>query len=151
MIFIIGWCHRSLAGVTPANYERDIEQVISVLIILRGNLRPQGRCDIGNLVVIHSKYKFNELPFSRMLFHIYIFLKMYIWYWCCVVIKDYVLMRDSTVLLCGGFTGHQWIPRTKANDAVFWCFLWSGPEPTVEQTKETPVIWDAIALTMRSL
>ena len=29
--------------------------------------------------------------------------------------------------LCGEFTGHRWIPRTKASDAELWCFLWSGP------------------------
>ena len=25
--------------------------------------------------------------------------------------------------LCGGFTGHRWIPRTNASDAEHWCFL----------------------------
>ena len=30
--------------------------------------------------------------------------------------------------LCGEFTGHRWIPRTKANVAELWCFLWSAPE-----------------------
>ena len=30
--------------------------------------------------------------------------------------------------LCGEFTGHRWIPRTKASDAELWCFLWSVPE-----------------------
>ena len=25
--------------------------------------------------------------------------------------------------LCGEFTGHRWIPLTKANDAELWCFL----------------------------
>ena len=29
--------------------------------------------------------------------------------------------------LCGEFTGHRWIPRTKAIDAELWCFLWSEP------------------------
>ena len=29
--------------------------------------------------------------------------------------------------LYGEFTGHRWIPRTKASDAD-WCFLWSAPE-----------------------
>ena len=48
-----------------------------------------------------------------------------------------------TGLLCGEFTGLQWVPRTKASDAELWCFLWSAPEPTVEQTMETLVIWDA--------
>ena len=26
--------------------------------------------------------------------------------------------------LCGEFTGHRWIPRTKASDAELWCFLY---------------------------
>ena len=29
--------------------------------------------------------------------------------------------------LCGEFTGHRWIPRTKASDAKLWCVLWFGP------------------------
>ena len=30
--------------------------------------------------------------------------------------------------LCGEFTGHRCISRTKASDAELWCFLWSAPE-----------------------
>ena len=30
--------------------------------------------------------------------------------------------------LCGEFTGHRWIPHTKASDVKLWCFLWSEPE-----------------------
>ena len=30
--------------------------------------------------------------------------------------------------LCGKFTGHRWIPRTKASDAERWPFLWSALE-----------------------
>ena len=37
-----------------------------------------------------------------------------------------------TGLLCGEFTGHRWIPRTKASDAELWWFLWSAPEEAVE-------------------
>ena len=29
--------------------------------------------------------------------------------------------------LCGEFTGHRWIPRTKASDVELWWFLWSAP------------------------
>ena len=32
--------------------------------------------------------------------------------------------------LCGKFTGHQWIPLTKASNVELWCFLWSVPEQT---------------------
>ena len=35
-----------------------------------------------------------------------------------------------------------WIPLIKATDAGLWCFLWSAPEPTADQTFKTPVIWD---------
>ena len=28
----------------------------------------------------------------------------------------------ATGHLCGEFTGHRWIPRTKASDAELWCF-----------------------------
>ena len=56
-----------------------------------------------------------------------------------------------TGILCGEFTGHRWIPRTKFSDAELWCSSWSAPEPTVEQTMETQVIWDAIAPIMTSL
>ena len=36
--------------------------------------------------------------------------------------------------LCGEFTGHRWIPLTKATDVEIWCFLWSVPEQTIAQT-----------------
>ena len=33
--------------------------------------------------------------------------------------------------LCGEFTGHRWIPSTKASNAELWCFLWTAPELTI--------------------
>ena len=48
--------------------------------------------------------------------------------------------------LWGESTGNRWIPLTQASDAELWCFLWSAPEQTVEQTIKMSVIWDAIAL-----
>ena len=47
------------------------------------------------------------------------------------------LWRETTV--------HRWIPLTKTNNAELWCFPWSAPEQTIEQTIETLVIRDAIA------
>ena len=52
--------------------------------------------------------------------------------------------------LWGEPTGHRWIHLTKASDAELWCFLWSAPEQTVEQTIQALVILDAIALIMTS-
>ena len=43
-------------------------------------------------------------------------------------------------------TGHRWIPLTKASEAELWCFLWSASEQMVDQTSETPVIWDLHSL-----
>ena len=48
-------------------------------------------------------------------------------------------------------TGDRWIPLKNARDAELWCFLWSAPQQTAEQTIETPVTWDASALIMMSL
>ena len=45
-------------------------------------------------------------------------------------------------------TGDRWIPLTKASDAELWCFLWSAPEHTVEQTIEAPMSWDCIYMTI---
>ena len=50
--------------------------------------------------------------------------------------RAYICMMTSsngnifrvTGLLCREFTGHWWIPRTKASDAELWCFLWPAPE-----------------------
>ena len=37
---------------------------------------------------------------------------------------------------CGEFTGHRWIPLTKASDAELWCLLWSAPEQTVVHNRD---------------
>ena len=63
-------------------------------------------------------------------------------------------MKQITALLAlcegkppvtGGFSSHR-----PGCDAELWCFLWSAPEQTLEQTIETPVIWDALVLIMTS-
>ena len=53
--------------------------------------------------------------------------------------------------LWGEYPGHRWNSLKKARDAELWCFLWSAPEQTPEQTVETLVIWDAIALIIMTL
>ena len=52
--------------------------------------------------------------------------------------------------LWGESTGNRCIPLTKASGEEILYFLWSAPDQTVEQTIETPVILDAIALIMTS-
>ena len=57
-------------------------------------------------------------------------------YWLCRV--NHMMMSSNgnifrvTGPLCGEFTGHWWIPLTKASDAELWCFLWSVAEEMVE-------------------
>ena len=56
---------------------------------------------------------------------------------CCNSITVHqIVTRDDVIKwrlfhvtgpLCGEFTGHRWIPLTKASDAELWCFLWSAP------------------------
>ena len=48
---------------------------------------------------------------------------------------------------------HRWplVPLAKASDAELWCFLWFAPELTIEQTIESPVTWDTMALIMTTL
>ena len=53
--------------------------------------------------------------------------------------------------LSGEFTVHRWIPHTKARDAELWCFIWSEPGRTVDQTMDMLVIWNAIVPVMASL
>ena len=80
------------------------------------------------------------------------------WIWTNLIIFCVCMMTSSngnifrvTGHLCGEFTGPRWIPRTKASDAVLWCFLWSASEKTVEKTVVRLVIWDAIVPIMTSL
>ena len=60
------------------------------------------------------------------------------------IIKWKYFPRYWLFTMWGETSGHRWIPLTKASEAELWCFLWSAPEQIVEQTIETPVIWDAI-------
>ena len=57
----------------------------------------------------------------------------------CLHIKNisgcvFIMMTSSNGIfrvtgpLCGEFTGHRWIPLTKASDAGLLCFLWFAPE-----------------------
>ena len=50
--------------------------------------------------------------------------------------------------LWGESTGHWWIPLPKSSDTELWYFLWSAAEQTIEQTIETPVMLEAVSLTM---
>ena len=46
--------------------------------------------------------------------------------------------------LCEG--NHPTPLATKASGVELWCFLWSAPEQTIEQTIETSVIWESCSL-----
>ena len=53
---------------------------------------------------------------------------------CAHVDNDDVIKLDHfrvTGSFCGEFTGHRWIPLTKASDAELWGFRWYAPEQSV--------------------
>ena len=52
--------------------------------------------------------------------------------------------------LCGEFTGHRWIPRTKASDAELWCYIWSLNKQLSKQLRGWWFL-DVNALIMTSL
>ena len=45
----------------------------------------------------------------------------------CIMTSSNGNIFHATGPLCEEFTGHRWIPRTKAGDAAPWRFLWSAP------------------------
>ena len=77
--------------------------------------------------------------------------------WCHVFLFMSLMMTSSngnifrvTGALCGEFTGHRWIPFTKASDTELWCF-YLRLNKRLLKTIAKPVIWDTIALIMTSL
>ena len=58
---------------------------------------------------------------------------------------------SALLVLCEGIHRSPVNSPHKGQRRGVWCLLWSAPEQTVEQSIETPVIWDAIALIMTSL
>ena len=67
----------------------------------------------------------------------------------CMIASSYRNIFRVTGLLWGESTGHRWIHLTKASVVEIWCFRWSASEQTVQQTIETPVIWNVIAFICR--
>ena len=67
-----------------------------------------------------------------------IFTWMVLWHGCAVYLSMITPSNGNifrvTGPLCGEFTGHRWIPCTKASDAELWCFLWSAFEQAVKET-----------------
>ena len=52
----------------------------------------------------------------------------YLWWNCLFMMtsSNGIIFRVASHL-CWEFTGHRWIPDTKASDAELWCFLWYAP------------------------
>ena len=47
--------------------------------------------------------------------------------------NKHMMTSSNGNILCGGFTGHRWIPHSKSSDAELWCFLWAAPKPTLSK------------------
>ena len=48
--------------------------------------------------------------------------------WLCMITSSNGNIICVTGPLCREFTGHRWIPLTKASDSELWYFLWSAHE-----------------------
>ena len=66
------------------------------------------------------------------------------------IIFDLILLQKQQFFIKIGIHRSPWDSLHNARDAPLCCFLWAAPEQTVEQTIETPMIWDAIVLIMMS-
>ena len=71
---------------------------------------------------VNSPHKW---PITRKIFPIDdVFMPSATWYWWWTNGSIFRVIGP----LWGEFTGHRWIPLTKASDAQLWCFLCSAPE-----------------------
>ena len=70
--------------------------------------------------------------------------------WSCISWWRHQMETSShfTNLLCGEFSGHRWIPRSRASDAELWCFLLSTPEQQLSKQwrrrwfeTQSPSLW----------
>ena len=99
----------------------------------------------------------NALDLCLSCTNLSIYLYMYLKKILCIEIGPRLFtstLKNVKTLWCHQiekFSSHRWIPLTKASDGELWCFLWSAPEQTVEQTLETLVVWDAVVLIMMSM
>ena len=79
----------------------------------------------------------------------------------CISISDEIIEIERQEMAISGnilllvltpsAIGHLWVALTEASEAELWYFIWSALELIVEQTIDTPVGWNAIALIMTSL
>ena len=72
--------------------------------------------------IYRCRYHFNDTESSNFA-HIF-----HMWRGVIMMTSSNGSFFRVTGTLWGEFTGHRWIPRTKASDAKLWWFLWSAPE-----------------------
>ena len=85
----------------------------------------------------HGFHIWNPITYLRYISHNTL-RRSQVWFWLnmnAYILVGVTMMTSSnrnffhvTGHLCGEFTGPRWIPRTNANDAALWCFLWSASE-----------------------
>ena len=93
------WKLRELSD-TPAEEYRSSHKVEAVRVSKHG---------VINLNLINLKFELSFILFSS--------------WW-----RHQMEIFRVTGPLCEEFTGHRWIPFTKASNAELWCFLWYAHE-----------------------
>ena len=69
--------------------------------------------------------------------------------WCQIICLNMMTSSNGNILrvtgpLCGEFTGHRWIPLTKASDAELWCAHYdvtSKPTLIRHLTVSNDILW----------
>ena len=119
------WFNECTHCPQPYSYEKQECRSQSERLRLKGN--------VNILIQISKKCLWLTVANGKHLF--------YLWYimtsWHENIFRIMRTSSDGNIFrvtghLCGEFTGHRWIPHTKASESELWCFIWSAPEWTIE-------------------
>ena len=114
-----------------------------------GDTRSQGISShgIGLLLLEYSSFSTRKVNNVQALYCTVPSYVMLFWYTASFCMIASMMMSSNgnifrvTDHLCGEFTGHRWIPHTKASDTELWCFLWSASELSKRSSKRSWGWW----------
>ena len=124
------WIPRTKGPETLKLFPFDVVIVAPILLMTLSDA-----FSLMKIIILYFKFHWNlylrvQLIMRRLLF------RYFSWTDAEHDDRSYIAMMTSSIVnifrvtdpWCGEFTGHWWIPLTKASDADLWYFLWSEPE-----------------------
>ena len=126
----VQWCS------SEGKFAWYITKICLKIIFLRFYWNLRGANELIPCLLMCSLFSSPDHPLGRIMTTCGISVLRYVRKSKCIFLLNTQIMMTSsngnifhvTGHLCGEFTGHRWIPRTKASDAELWCFLWSASE-----------------------